>query len=59
MIDKDNLYLEKYAAGHLKGCEMAIPELRRNIFTKCICSLIRLKERISPISSTSSISSTD
>ncbi len=31
------LYIKDYAAGHSKGCAMAIPELRSNIFTKCSC----------------------
>ena len=31
------LYIERYAQGHSKECPCAIPELRRNIFTKCIC----------------------
>jgi len=31
------LYIERYAQGHDRTCPCAIPELRRNIFTKCIC----------------------
>ena len=31
------LYIERYAQGHSRECPCAIPELRKNIFTKCSC----------------------
>ena len=41
--NSSSLYLERFAAGHKKGCDMAIPELRSNITTKCTCVQIEIR----------------
>lgn len=41
------LYLERYAGGHLSGCEQAIPELRAGLFfVPCTCEEIRKETAI-------------
>lgn len=39
------LYLERYAAGHAKGCDMSLQELRSNVFTKCSCGLLQERSK--------------